>query len=139
MITLSDYFGIWYNHPDATDEIKGNALALLEKVNNLLDYATTAGEIDLFINPNTKNFVAGKTYGGFRPQSCPQGAAGSSHKQGRGVDIYDPEHCGLTQWCFRNQSVLVKFGLWMEHPDATSGWCHLTDRPPASGRIVFRP
>jgi hypothetical protein len=136
-ITLEDYFGQWIDHPDATADIKMAADALLMKVNTLLDMAFEGG-VDLLINPATQSYVSGKAYGGFRPQDCPQGAPKSSHKAGRAVDIYDP-HGVLDEWCLKNTAKLKALGLYMEHPSATVSWCHLTDRPPASGRTVFHP
>jgi hypothetical protein len=114
MIFLADYFGPWVDHKDATEEVKKNAEVLLEKVANLLD----------------------ETYGGFRPQDCPQGSPNSSHKVGRGVDIYDPLNA-LDNWL--TDALLEKYGLYRESPLATKGWCHLSDRAPGSGRRTFSP
>jgi hypothetical protein len=38
-----------------------------------------------------------------------------------------------------NLAVLEELQLWLEHPDATPGWCHLQILPPRSGRRVFYP
>ena len=135
MITLSDYFGLWLNHPDATDEVKHAAAVLLACVNPLLDEAFNSG-VDLPINPTTKSHVSGKQYGGFRPQSCPEGAPKSSHKVGRGIDIYDPAN-ELDNWI--TDKVLEKHGLYRESPLHTKGWVHLTDRAPKSGKRTFIP
>lgn len=132
---MVDYFGPWAGHKDATDEVKANAETFLEKVNNLL-YDAFAHMIDLEENPATGTLVSGKTYGGFRPQDCPQGAPNSSHKIGRGIDIYDPENT-LDNWI--TDAILEKHGLYREAPLATRGWCHLTDRAPGSGRRTFQP
>lgn len=40
---------------------------------------------------------------------------------------------------FANQHVLVKLGLWMEHPSATPSWLHVQTVPPGSGNRVFYP
>lgn len=135
MITLNDYFGKWINHPDATDEIKVNAGKLLSRINPLLDAAFEAG-IDLNINPKTKTLISGTQYGGFRPQDCPQGSPQSSHKQGRGIDVFDPENA-LDKWI--TDKSLEKFGLYREAPLDTNTWCHLTDRAPGSGKRTFKP
>jgi hypothetical protein len=63
----------------------------------------------------------------------------SSHKEGRGIDIYDPHDGAMDHWCMQNQVDLVEIGLYMEHPAATPGWCHLTTRAPGSGSRVFYP
>ena len=136
-ILVDDYFGPWRNHPDVTDERLNNALVLLDKVNALLEEAFLDG-IDLDINPATGSYVSGKTYGGFRPQDCPQGAPQSSHKQGMAVDIYDP-HNTLDEWCFKHQDRLAHHNLYMESPTATPKWLHLTTRAPKSLKRVFMP
>jgi len=137
MILLNEYFGDFVGHKDATDVVVANAKEFLSKVNSLLDTAVIDG-VDLRINPVTGNHISGKTYGGFRPQDCKQGAPTSSHKEGRGVDIYDPDN-SLDDWCFRHQGILKLQGLYMEHPQSTLRWCHLTDRAPASKKTVFFP
>lgn len=135
MILLDDYFGPWRHHPDATDEVLHHASVLLVPVNDLLNEAFEAG-VDLTINPQTKTHVAGITYGGFRPQCCTQGAVSSSHKVGRGIDIYDPLNA-LDNWI--TDAILTKHDLYREAPLATKGWCHLTDRAPASKKRTFLP
>lgn len=135
MITVAQYFGDWLGHTDATEERKENAQKLLEKVNSLL-FAAQMGGVVPPVNPNTACQISGSRYGGFRPQSCPQGAPESSHKVGRGVDIYDPQN-RLDEWL--SDDILEAFGLYREHPDSTDRWVHLTDRPPHSGRRTFQP
>jgi hypothetical protein len=137
MITIQDYFGPWEDHDDVTGEVIDNALELLGKVNDLIEVAF-ADEVDFPLNPVTKSHIAGKTYGGFRPQDCPQGAPTSSHKTGKGIDIYDPKHT-ISRWCFLHQAELKERGLYMEHPSATPTWCHLTTRAPGSGKTCFHP
>lgn len=140
MITLADYFGPWLGHLGATNDRVNNAELFLEKVNRLL----SAYGRGVPINPVTKTGIAGKEFGGFRPQSCKQGAPRSSHKDGRGVDIYDPRE-ELDGWL--TDDILEAYSLYREHPDATSkgyrgasdSWCHLTDRPPPSGKRTFWP
>ncbi len=132
MITLDDYFGQWLMHPDATAERKTHANSLLDKVNALLfEYP---GE--QHINPQTGSCISGATYGGFRPQDCPQGAPNSSHKEGMAIDIYDP-HGDLDKWL--TDDILEEYGLYREHPDHTIHWCHLSIRPPGSGKRTFFP
>jgi hypothetical protein len=135
MILLRDYFGKWENHPDLTDARKSNAIVLLDKVNLLLDESARF-DIDLIENPATGTYISGQKYGGFRPQDCPQGAPTSSHKEGHGVDIYDP-HNALDNWI--TDARLEQFGLYREYPLVTRGWCHLTDRAPRSGKRTFLP
>ncbi len=135
MITVSQYFGPWNDHKDVTEARRENADALLTDVNRLLNAAEQVG-IKVPINPNTGSQVSGTTYGGFRPQLCPQGAPNSSHKEADGIDIYDPQN-RLDDWI--NDDILEVYGLYREHPDSTHTWCHLTKRAPRSGRRSFFP
>jgi hypothetical protein len=135
MITIEQLYGPWLNHPDATDECKAASAALLAKVNALLDQATAAG-VELEDNPITGNQVSGVEYGGFRPQSCTQGAPHSPHKEGRGVDVHDAGN-KLDAWL--TDEILEAAGLYREAPHSTPGWCHLTDRAPGSGHRTFVP
>lgn len=135
MITLSQYAGPHSNSQDWTPERQTNALILLERVNDLTAYLLDKGVL-FQINPATGSGVSGQTFGGFRPQSCHQGAPNSSHKTGQGVDLYDPQDDidGAI-----DDDTLTKFGLFREAPSATRTWCHLTTRPPKSGKRTFLP
>ena len=140
MITLDHYFGPWKDHKDATEERRQNAILLLHACAALQYFAERDG-VEFLDNPHTGNNVSGKTYGGFRPQDCPQGAPSSSHKQGQGVDRYDPEGL-IDAWCMNNSEVgglLETCGIYIENPAATPGWSHWTTRRPRSGNRVFRP
>jgi len=133
MITKSDYF-IGRAH---TNEHDKQAEMLLFSVNNLLADAAKNG-VRLFLNPATGTFISGKTEGGFRLPDCCQGAQNSSHKEAKGVDVFDPNN-ELDDWLTRNPSKLVEFNLYREHQSATEKWCHLTTRAPKSGRRTFLP
>lgn len=135
MIALLDYFGNLFEHPDATDERKEAARSLLAKVNALLADAM-ADSVVLQLNPRTKTNVSGKGLGGFRPQDCTEGAVHSAHKEGRAVDVYDPDN-HLDHWL--TNARLKARDLYRENPDATLTWCHLQDRVPGSGRRTFMP
>lgn len=129
MIQLSDYWmGRDKKYPDAfTLEIEGNAVELLDRVNALLaDFGEER-----------------KVNSGWRPpevnSKTPNAAVKSKHMMGLAVDLDDPEG-DLDDWCMENDGErLVQFGLWMEHPSATKGWCHLQSSPPKSGKRVFYP
>lgn len=144
MITVKEYFGKWFDHHDATDERKENAEDLLVAVNKLEEMARADG-VTLPINPTTGSRISGQQYGGFRPQTCSQGASRSSHKEGMGGDLYDPVN-ELDDWITKfnteagkRNSVLEECGLYREHPDDTDTWCHLTTRKPGSGWRTFHP
>lgn len=135
MLTVRDYFGPWGNSPEVNSVIQDNAARLVQAVNYVLIDFQDSGET-LRINHQTKSVVSGTSYGGFRPQHCPEGAPNSSHKVGRGVDIYDPDG-DLDNWL--TDQILEKYGLYREHPSATRGWCHLTNRAPKSMKRSFYP
>jgi hypothetical protein len=136
MITLSDYFGKFNDHPAKTIAHVNNAERLLGKVNEMLTELFKTRNIDLDINPNTKTLIAGQTYGGWRPPECDIGAPNSAHKTGEAVDIYDAD--GDIDGAI-DDPLLRKYGLYREHPSATRSWCHLTTRAPKSGRRSFYP
>lgn len=135
MISLADYCGPHADSPDWTVERQANAATLLEDVNPLLSEAEQNG-VELETNPQTETLVSGVSYGGFRPQLCPQGAPHSAHKEGLAVDVYDP-HGALDRWL--TDLILEKHGLYREHPADTPQWTHLTSRAPGSGKRTFRP
>jgi len=126
MITLEEWLGPHGASADATDDVRGNARALLERVNDLLVLAYTQG-INLHINPNTGSWISGAGNGGFRPRNSTVGAPQSKHKIGHGVDVYDPQN-EIDSWL--TNELLEEHGLYREHPDDTNTWCHLQDLPP---------
>jgi hypothetical protein len=134
MLTVADYFKGHAKNPYITEQHRENAEKLIEKVNGLLLDLLATGRCDLDVNPVTKTLISGKTNGGWRPQDCPEGAASSSHKEGRGVDIYDLDG-DLDTVC--DDNLLEEHGLYREHPSQTRSWMHLTDRAPRSGSRTF--
>lgn len=135
MISQKQYFGPWLFHEDTTPQRMINADNMLDKVNQLMEELELMG-VKFPINPATASNVSGKTYGGFRPQDCPQGAPNSSHKEGLAVDIFDPHNDIDTAI---TDQLLIAHELYREHPNATKGWCHLTTRAPRSGKRSFMP
>lgn len=137
-VSMADYFAGYPGHPAITAEHRANAEILLSRVNALLDRALDSHQVDLEINPLTGSLVAGQLNGGWRPPECPIGAPRSAHKLGQAVDIHDPDG-DLDNWVNSNHQHLVMLGLYLEHPSATRGWCHLASRAPRSGNRVFYP
>jgi len=131
MITLEQYFGE-LKHDDTH---RANATLLLNRVNVLLSDAVKYGVI-LKINKNTDSYISGENWGGFRTVDCTIGAPLSAHKLGMAVDVFDPNN-SLDGWL--DDIKLLKFDLYREHPDATKGWCHLSTKPPKSGKRTFLP
>ena len=137
MITYEQYIGQHGQSKDLTPERRENAIGLLASVNRLMESAIADG-IQFLVNPATGSQISGRTYGGFRPQDCLQGAPKSNHKQGLGIDLYDP-HGQIDAWCMANFAQLEDAGIWIEHPDATQGWSHWQAVAPKSGNRAYRP
>jgi hypothetical protein len=137
MITLAQYVGKYSQHPDWTAARQSNAKELLEKVNKLEEIMKADG-VEFPENPVTKSGISGSTFGGFRPQDCTIGAAKSTHKEGKGIDRFDP-HGHIDDWCLGHQDFLRVIGIWLESPSATNGWSHWQSVAPKSGRRVFYP
>ena len=137
MITLEQYVGPHAKHADWTPERQANAADLLKRINPLLVDAENDGVV-VRRNPATTSQISGSGLGGFRPLGTTIGAEKSTHKQGNGIDLFDPSKT-FKEWCMANLDKLEKHGLWMEHPDATPTWAHLQRIPPKSGNRVYRP
>lgn len=111
---------------ELTTDLRANARDTVRRVNRLLKRAG----------------VAAKVSSGWRPAAInatiPGAAPGSKHISCLAIDLEDP-HGVLDAWCMANLGVLEEIGLWLEHPHATPGWCHLQTQPPRSGSRVFSP
>ena len=137
MVTLEQYVGPHADSPDWTDEREANAVELLEKV-NALQAEMEADGVVFPVNPKTGSQISGTTFGGFRPQDCPQGAPDSNHKKGQGIDLYDPKE-RIDNWCVAHQDRLKFHGICIEHPSKTGTWSHWQSVPPKSGKTVYFP
>jgi len=137
MITLNQYVGVWREHPDWTPTMEQNATKFLASC-CALEVEMAKSGVAFPDNPKTKSGISGEVYGGFRPKDCPIGSSKSSHKQARGVDRYDP-YGNIDEWCMQHLDRLAVYGIYIEHPSATIGWSHWTDRAPPSGNRAFYP
>ena len=135
MITPRDY---WMGRDaqyksNLTPEIQANAADLLALVNAFL-------EVNHLKPDNSTNGTP--VTSGWRPPALnaatPNAALRSKHLTGQAIDLFDPEGA-LDHFCFNAPSRLAEAGLWLEHPAATKGWCHLQSVPPHSGNRVFYP
>lgn len=140
-ITLKDYWmGRDQQYPRAlSTEIRQEAERTVECVNKLLR-GLSAASVETPRSPRTGSVLTS----GWRPpevnEAIPGAAIRSHHLWGRAADIYDPEgEIDDYLMTTEGQELLTKLGLWMEHPSATKGWCHVQTRPPRSGRRVFYP
>lgn len=109
-------------------------------------------EIDIVTKRNLEDLIRKVNALGYQPpmraSSCLRSikdqqrinpkAMGSSHLYGAAVDIADADG-KLKAWLKANPNKLVECGLWMEHPDYTKSWCHLSSQMPKSGKRVFIP
>lgn len=119
VITLEQYItanGKYKERLDSlelTEEVKDNAIILLNKVNQLLE------ELKI-----TKVVVSS----GFRPSSvnaATKGAAKKSlHMTGKAIDIEDTKH-EIANKIMAQPELLTKYELWMEDMGATPTWLHL--------------
>jgi hypothetical protein len=62
----------------------------------------------------------------------------SKHLAGAACDIYDPDGT-LGKWALENEAILIRIGIWCEHPKVTKGWLHCQIMPPNSGKRFFLP
>ena len=112
------------------DVVRENAVMLLDKVNELLEWIKQPLED----NPNGFGCVSS----GWRPieinMATANAAPKSKHMTGHAIDIYDPEG-NLDNYI--TDDMLKQFGLYREHPSQTKCWCHLQDIPPSSGKYTF--
>lgn len=139
MISLHDYYmgrDVEYRLL-LTPELRDNAVTTVHKANLLLAAAVNAG-----VYVNVDHITGALVSSGWRPPAInakTQGAArASKHMTCQAIDINDDEG-ELDEWCLKNQDKLIEIGLWLEHPSATKGWCHLQVVPPKSGNRVFYP
>jgi len=127
-LKLADYYmGRDKSHrSELTRELRANARETLRRSNRLLRRAG----------------LMRKVTSGWRPASInaevPGAAKGSKHLNCLAIDLED-RNGALDAWCLAHPETLEELGLWLEHPDATPGWCHLQILPPRSGNRVFYP
>lgn len=144
MIRLTEYFG---SKPYSVAH-EAAAQDLLNRVNALIDEAAEAAAFVRTIDPDTGTEISGSKGGsgdgGFRLPNATTGRQGSSHKEAKGVDCFDPDG-DLDEWLDTfeqgggRNSKLEEHGLYREAPTSTPTWCHLTTRAPGSGRRTFFP
>lgn len=139
MITLQDYYlgrDITHGHLLGSD-LRANAARTVEAANALLARAKAAG---VTLERNGRGHMVNS---GWRPpdinSSTPGAALRSLHMQCLAIDIADPDG-DLDEWCLANADTALRdLALWLEHPAATKGWCHVQLQPPRSGRRIFYP
>lgn len=111
---------------ELTRELRASARETLRRVNRLLRRAGLARKVTSGWRPAAVN------------AAVPGAAKGSKHLSCQAIDLEDRDG-RLDAWCMANPDALEELQLWLEHPDATPGWCHLQILPPRSGNRVFYP
>jgi hypothetical protein len=134
VITLTDYWmGRDKDFPDdLTQGVRENASDTVMRANMLL-MAFKSDQPDWEPRYVTSGWRPAKING-----ATPGAAPRSKHMLAQAVDLADPEG-DLDQWCMDHLKELERIGLWLEHPSATKGWCHVQTVPPKSGKRVFYP
>lgn len=123
MITVDDY--LMNRKAGLTFELLENAIDTVERVNKLLERFGSTRKVTSGYRPPTVNKAVG-------------GAKLSNHMLCKACDLEDHDGA-LDKFCMDNLDVLKEIGLWLEHPSATKGWCHLQTVSPRSGNRVFYP
>jgi glyoxylase-like metal-dependent hydrolase (beta-lactamase superfamily II) len=115
VITLADYYmGRDALYPDElTAELEANARTTVERVNELLE---RAGIVECTVSSGWRPAAVNAQVAGAAPRS--------KHIVCLAIDL-DDEDGLLDAWCMEHLDVLEAIGLWLEHPSATEGWCHL--------------
>ncbi len=137
MIFIDEYFNDKIKFASVAQ--KDSAQILLVYVNGLLNEYMKDTQRQMPINPKTGNYISGQLNGdgAFRLPNAVTGSLKSSHKEAKGIDIYDPTEGQLDEWI--TDTILARHYLFREHPSATPRWCHLTTRSPPSGKRSFYP
>ena len=135
MITREDYFGRQSWNPGPTPDVITNADELLIRVNALLDVINESfSGIEAAMKPYINSGWRPAAYNAMVPGAAPK----SKHITGQAIDLADPDG-ELDDLLIHHTGLLEVAGLWMEHPLATKGWCHLQSVAPRSGNRVFYP
>jgi hypothetical protein len=109
----------------ADSNVKHRIEVLLPLVIEFLSHYGTRPEISSGYRDPASNAKAG-------------GSAKSAHCEGRAIDFKDPKG-HLAAFARANKALLAALKLYCEDPAYTPGWLHITDRPPRSRSIFFKP
>lgn len=131
-LTLTRYYTSDGKYPgrETSDELdlvaRVNAGKLIEAVNGLL---TDLGIKNVTITSGFRTVAANVAAGGSK---------NSAHCLCLAIDLADPDH-DIYRTCRVNVPLLEKWGIYLEHEDATPTWTHMTIRRPGSGARFFHP
>lgn len=110
---------------ECTSDVRINSADLASRVSNLLAHLGIHAVVSSGFRTTSSNTKAG-------------GAKSSAHCTGEAVDLYDPKN-EIDDSIMRDPSILDRVDLYLESPQHTPGWCHLSTRRPKSGNRVFIP
>jgi hypothetical protein len=139
IITASGRFPARANDPQLTNAVKENISELRRRVEGLLKDLGWQKKLDCT--------------SGFRPAAANAAAGGakkSAHMEGQAIDLLDDVDQQLAHLIMadaernKENSLLHKWDLWLEHPDHTKGkntnWLHLDMKSRRERPVrVFRP
>ena len=100
--------------------------------------ADLAGRVEKLLN---RLGIDAKATSGFRTKAANAATGGkpqSAHLTGEAVDLADPTG-QLGNAIMADTSVLEWADVYIENPQVTKGWIHITTRAPASKNRVFNP
>lgn len=111
---------------ELSDEFKANLADLLVKLNKFrAEYG-----IPMIVSS------------GYRPASMNENTPGASKKSAhmtcQACDFKDVDG-KLKEFIAKDPEILERCDLYMEHPDSTLTWVHLSNRRPGSGNRIFKP
>lgn len=143
-LTIDDYWmgrDSKYRH-ELTEQIQVNAAETVRRLNLL----RLAYEEDTSL-PAPVALNGDVLASGWRPPAVNDVTSNagklSTHLTGEGGDMPDPQRT-FARWCCDHPGILVKIGLWIEHPGWTwsprgNHWLHAQTKPPRSGKRVYIP
>lgn len=124
MISLKELLGD-NKLEDLTPEMQANATELLRRVN-------------LFRAEYGKPMYVTSGYRSPEHNAKIGGAKSSSHMSCQALDFRDGDK-KLKEFIANDPAILERCDLYMEHPDHTETWVHLSSRKTASGNRIFKP
>lgn len=140
-ISSAQVIGRYAGHPALSDAVRTHVTQTCYVVNVICTLAEHAGVL-LENDPDTGTSISGIKDGvgggGWTPPEIARGASNSPHYDGNAIDRFDPKR-QLMRWCLKNVQKLVDLGVYMEHPQWTSVWCHFQRVPPRSHSRWYVP
>lgn len=115
LLTSSGKYSDRANSSECTQTVKDNGAMLINKVNQLL---TDLGIDEVSVSSGFRTSAANS--------ALANAAKKSHHCTGNAVDLLDTDG-KLDALLEKNITSLEKYGLYLESPKSTIGWCHIQD------------